>query len=174
MRLLLKMLALAVLWTGIFLAFGYVITPPGARLASIRSQNHTILLLIFIACGAAVAVWSSVGFALRGLGTPAPFDPPRRLVVWGPYRWVRNPIYVGGFVIILGQLMLFRHWSLRLFATTAAFVVLFHFGVVLLEEPQLRRRFGPEYDDFCRHVPRWIPRFRPWSQEKTQSVASGG
>lgn len=98
------------------------------------------------------------GFALRGKGTPAPIDPPKRLVVEGPYRVVRNPMYWGVASVMLGEALLFRSEALAeiavvFFASTMLFVLFY-------EEPALRRAFGAEYEQYCRQVPRWIPRFR--------------
>jgi HD superfamily phosphohydrolase YqeK len=97
-------------------------------------------------------VWD---FATAGRGTPAPIDPPKELVVRGLYRTVRNPMYVGVLAVIAGWLVLFRSWALVEYATVVA---LFFYGfVVLVEEPMLRRRFGPAYDAYRRKVRRWMP-----------------
>ena len=95
-------------------------------------------------------------FAFIGKGTPAPFDPPRRLVVQGPYRIVRNPMYMGAGMALGGAALFYRSSAL------AAYVVLFllvtHLFVVWYEEPTLRGLFGAEYDAYCRRVRRWGPR----------------
>jgi protein-S-isoprenylcysteine O-methyltransferase Ste14 len=98
------------------------------------------------------------GFALRGKGTPAPIDPPKKLVVEGPYRVVRNPMYWGVLFVMLGEALAFRSVPLAeiacvFFAAAALFVIIF-------EEPILRNKFGAEYEAYCRQVPRWIPRLR--------------
>ncbi len=116
-----------------------------------------------IALGLLPLVESFARFALKGLGTPAPVLPPQRLVVTGFYRHVRNPMYVGVMATITGEALLFAHSGLILLAA-AAFVV-FHLFVVLYEEPTLRRKFGADYDAYCRHVGRWIPRVAPWRPE---------
>lgn len=98
------------------------------------------------------------GFAGHGRGTPAPIDPPKRLVVRGPYRASRNPMYVGVLGVILGWATLFRLGALFLYA--AAVATAFHLTVVFYEEPALRRAFGDEYRDYCARVGRWLPKLR--------------
>lgn len=109
-------------------------------------------------------------FALRGLGTPAPVAPTRHLVATGLYRFVRNPMYLGVVAAIAGQGLLFG--NARLFLYGASIWMAFHSFVLLYEEPTLRSRFGPEYEEFCAHVPRWIPRLRPWVAPKTEEQNS--
>jgi protein-S-isoprenylcysteine O-methyltransferase Ste14 len=98
-------------------------------------------------------------FALQGLGTPAPIAPPRHLVVSGLYRYVRNPIYVAVVAVILGQGVLFA--DQRLLVYGASLWLFFHLAVVAFEEPTLRQSFGAEYERYCAHVPRWLPRLTP-------------
>lgn len=95
-------------------------------------------------------------FARKGIGTLAPVDPPRHLVVAGLYRYVRNPMYVGVFLILLGELFLV--WITAFLGYVACFAVAVNVFVMGYEEPTLRRLFGQEYDDYCRRVGRWIPR----------------
>ena len=91
-----------------------------------------------------------------GGGTPGPWDAPSRVVAAGPYRWVRNPIYLAALLIVLGEAWLFL--SLALLAYAGAMAVVFHLFVIGYEEPMLRRRFGSAYLEYQRMVPRWIPR----------------
>jgi len=111
---------------------------------------------LFVA-GAALALTTIVYFILEGRGTPAVFDPPRRFVPHGPYRLVRNPMYIGGAAMLLGLGLYLTSAAMALFALVA--FLSFHTYVVCAEEPGLRKRFGQEYEDYCRAVPRWIPRF---------------
>ena len=97
--------------------------------------------------------------ALQGLGTPSPVAPPQHLVVSGLYRHVRNPMYVAVLSLICGQGLLFG--SVRLLEYALVVWLGFLAFVVLYEEPALRKTFGQEYEDFCAHVPRWIPRLKP-------------
>ncbi|HXV85454.1 MAG TPA: isoprenylcysteine carboxylmethyltransferase family protein [Gemmatimonadales bacterium] len=106
--------------------------------------------------GAALALWCILSFALIGKGTPAPFDPPRRLVVRGPYRYVRNPMYLGASLALAGAALVYGTGVLWAYA--AAFLGVMHLMVVWYEEPTLRRSFGDEYKEYCRRVRRWLPR----------------
>ncbi|MGD0695571.1 MAG: isoprenylcysteine carboxylmethyltransferase family protein [Terriglobia bacterium] len=109
-----------------------------------------------IALGAALALRSSWDFATVGRGTPAPVDPPKVLVARGYYRYVRNPMYVGVVLILLGESILFGSVTLLEYALVVW--LLFHLFVLLYEEPTLRRKFGPSYVEYCKEVGRWIPR----------------
>ncbi len=115
---------------------------------------------VLIGLGLLPLVESFFRFALRGLGTPAPILPPQQLVVTGFYRFVRNPMYVGVVAIVIGEALLFGRAALLAYAGAVWFA--FHLFVVLYEEPALRRKFGAEYETYCRHVGRWIPRLTPW------------
>ena len=106
--------------------------------------------------GAAVAGKCVLDFAVTGRGTPAPIDPPKVLVVRGLYRFVRNPMYVGVLLIILGWALYFA--SLRIVTYGAVLWLGFHLFVVLYEEPHLSRRFGTSYDEYRAETPRWLPR----------------
>jgi len=121
--------------------------------------NH-VLGAFLIALGLVPLLESFARFALKGLGTPAPVLPTRHLVVSGFYRHVRNPMYVGVVAIVLGQAVLFA--DTRLLGYAALLWLFMHLFVVAYEEPRLHRTFGAEYDAFRAHVPRWLPRLRPW------------
>jgi protein-S-isoprenylcysteine O-methyltransferase Ste14 len=99
-------------------------------------------------------------FAFQGRGTPAPVAPPDRLVVSGPYRRVRNPMYVAVTALNLGQAALFA--DLRLAVYAGLVWTAFHLFVLVYEEPTLRRSFPQDYAAFTAAVPRWIPRLKPW------------
>jgi len=99
-------------------------------------------------------------FAWLGGGTPAPVAPPQRLVVSGPYRRVRNPMYVAVTGLILGQALIFQSPALLVYG--AAVALTFHAFVLAYEEPTLKRQFPDDYPAFFAAVPRWIPRLRPW------------
>jgi protein-S-isoprenylcysteine O-methyltransferase Ste14 len=119
-----------------------------------------VIGVLFIITGIAVLLDSFARFAFQGLGTPAPVFPTRHLVVTGLYRHVRNPIYVANVLVIAGQGLLFG--DVRLLEYGALVWLAFHLFVLGYEEPKLRATFGGEYEDFCAHVPRWLPRARPW------------
>ena len=106
--------------------------------------------------GALLCVWCISTFVARGKGTPAPFDPPRELVAAGPYRYVRNPMYIGGFGVLLGAGLAFR--SPAILGVAALFLLLVHLLVLLYEEPSLGSRFGAPYLQYKSSVHRWLPR----------------
>ena len=111
--------------------------------------------LVICAVGAVIALSCVFTFAFIGKGTPAPFDPPRRLVVRGPYRFVRNPMYIGAALAVAGAALFYK--SLALAAFVAGFLLVTHLFVIIYEEPTLRRTFGPEYQAYCGRVHRWWP-----------------
>jgi protein-S-isoprenylcysteine O-methyltransferase Ste14 len=108
-------------------------------------------IALYFAC----AFW---GFALRGRGTPLPLDPPKKLVVVGPYRIVRNPMYWSVAFVMLGEAAVFH--SMALVDLAAVFFVAVNLFVLFVEEPGLKAKFGAEYEQYCRQVPRWLPRIR--------------
>jgi protein-S-isoprenylcysteine O-methyltransferase Ste14 len=108
-----------------------------------------------IAVGVLLYCWCLWVFAVVGRGTPGPWDPPRRFVAVGPYRWVRNPIYLAAMLIVLGEARLFGSVALLLYAGVAA--VAFQLLVVGYEEPRLRAQFGEQYEAYRRAVSRWVP-----------------
>lgn len=129
-----------------------------ARPVSADPLSVALAAPLFI-LGGAIYLWCVWDFASFGRGTPAPIDAPKRLVVRGLYRYVRNPMYVGVLTVILGWLVLapgpwlVAHWLIML--------ALFNAFVRLYEEPHLRKIFGPEYERYMAKVGRWLPRFRP-------------
>jgi protein-S-isoprenylcysteine O-methyltransferase Ste14 len=114
-----------------------------------------------ISVGSVALLDSFARFALQGVGTPAPVFPTRHLVVTGLYRYVRNPIYLAVLSTILGEAVFLANVTLLEYAGLVG--VLFYLFVLLYEEPTLRKTFGHEYEDYCKAVPRWIPRFTAWS-----------
>jgi protein-S-isoprenylcysteine O-methyltransferase Ste14 len=119
---------------------------------------------ILVVAGAAVLMPAFVRFAVEGLGTPAPLAPTERLVVGGPYRFVRNPMYLAVEAVIVGQALVLRRPVLLLYAAAVALAV--GSFVRWYEEPALHRQFGDEYDAYRVAVPRWLPRLTPgrWSR----------
>ena len=108
--------------------------------------------------GAALALWCIGTFIVIGRGTPAPFDPPRRLVDAGPYGFVRNPMYIGAGLALAGAALFYESWALLGYC--AAFVLITHLFVVVYEEPTLRATFGAPYVQYCERVRRWWPHKR--------------
>jgi protein-S-isoprenylcysteine O-methyltransferase Ste14 len=116
--------------------------------------------------GFAVALRCVWDFGWTGRGTPAPIAPPRRLVVVGFYRYVRNPMYVGFASGWIGLWVIFGHPNPRLIAAVAAVALALHLFVVFYEEPTLRNKFGTEYELYRQNVNRWWPRLRGWDQPR--------
>ncbi len=152
-----KLALRSILFTIIVPGLGAVVAPWW-----ILSRSHPMAqpivwpAIVLIAIGSALYAWCLWLFASQGRGTPGPWDAPRNLVAAGPYRWVRNPIYISAFLVVLGEAWLFL--SLPLLAYAGAMAVSFHLFVVGYEEPTLHRRFGNAYDTYMQAVPRWIPR----------------
>jgi protein-S-isoprenylcysteine O-methyltransferase Ste14 len=111
-----------------------------------------------IAVGLGLVAWTIALFVRIGRGTLAPWDPTSRLVVQGPYRYVRNPMITGVGTILAGEALFFRSWGIAIQLAVFAVVNAVYFPLV--EEPGLRRRFGAEYEEYCARVPRWLPRVR--------------
>lgn len=108
------------------------------------------------ALGGLLALTCIATFVTRGRGTPAPFDPPREFVASGPYRYVRNPMYVGGAAVIFGAGLAVSSPSIVLLAV--GFLLLMHLFVIVHEEPTLTAKFGPSYDAYRASVHRWLIR----------------
>lgn len=127
------------------------------RAIGIEGEGGVLRLvgLVPLVLGIAILAWCFAGFIVEGEGTPAPYDPPHRLVTGRLYGWMRNPMYVAVATILLGEAMFYG--SVALLAWTVVAWILMNFFVIFYEEPNLRRRFGPAYEAYLEHVPRWIP-----------------
>ena len=110
-----------------------------------------------ILVGSLLILWSAWDLTRAGKGTPAPFDPPKEFVVKSFYRFVRNPMYLGDLLVLMGESLLFE--SALLVFYTLLMLCVFHLFIVLHEEPTLRRKFGESYERYRTAVPRWIPRW---------------
>jgi protein-S-isoprenylcysteine O-methyltransferase Ste14 len=151
----------AITYASLFIGFVLIYVPARllswsgiVRPASIEAQQ-VAGILIGVA-GAFVALWCIFTFVSVGRGTPAPFDPPRRLVVQGPYRFVRNPMYIGAGLALASAALFYE--SLPLLGYTGLFFLATHSFVLWYEEPTLRQTFGQEYVAYCRRVKRWWPK----------------
>lgn len=120
-----------------------------------------LLGIALVGAGFALWLWTVRLFAGVGGGTLAPWDPPRSLVVEGPYRHLRNPMITAVLAVLLGEAALFG--SASLLAWFAIFFAINYAFFRLHEEPALERRFGEEYRTYKRAVPRWLPRRTPWT-----------
>lgn len=150
----------AITYASVFIGFVLVFLPArvlsGAGVAGpARVGAPQLAGMALGAAGAAVAIWCVLSFAVLGRGTPAPFDPPRRLVVRGPYRYVSNPMYLGAGSALVGAALFYETGALGAYA--AGFLALMHLVVVLYEEPTLQQTFGDDYQAYCRQVHRWWP-----------------
>ena len=150
----------AITYSTLFIGFLLVFLPARvlawsgiARPASIGAAQ--VAGMVVGASGAVLALWCILTFIVIGRGTPAPFDPPRRLVVVGPYRLVRNPMYIGAGLALAGSALFYESWALL--AYCAAFALVMYLFVVLYEEPALRATFGEPYVRYCERVRRWWP-----------------
>lgn len=143
----------------IWLARRYGVQPAVA--VTFPQMAEQIAGLVFCAIGIVLFASSLRRFATEGEGTLAPWDPPQRLVLHGPYRYVRNPMISGVIFVLFGEALILL--SRPHFTWALTFVALNFIYIPLLEEPQLKRRFGADYVDYSRHVPRLVPRLRPWT-----------
>jgi protein-S-isoprenylcysteine O-methyltransferase Ste14 len=123
---------------------------------SAKTAPYAITLL---SVGCFLLLWCVRDFYVSGKGTLAPWDPPKRLVVVGLYRHVRNPMYLAVLTVIAGWSLLYTSAGVVIYMTLVA--VVFHLRVIMYEEPTLHRQFGVEWEDYCASVSRWVPRLRP-------------
>jgi protein-S-isoprenylcysteine O-methyltransferase Ste14 len=136
-------------------------TALGARPAGVDDPRFWSGVLLFCA-GLVFAVWTVRLFVSVGKGTPAPWDPPQKLVVRGPYRYVRNPMITSVLLMLTGGTLFLQSWALAGWLLVFLLANAVYFP--LSEEKALERRFGDQYRTYKSNVPRWIPRLRPWRQ----------
>jgi protein-S-isoprenylcysteine O-methyltransferase Ste14 len=139
-----------------WLITGWISHPPFFGLAPVRLIGAAMTI-----AGGGLLPDAFVRFALEGGGTPAPVMPTRHLVVSGPYRYVRNPMYLAVVAAILGQSLFFG--SLGLSAYGAIVWLACHVFVLVYEEPAMRRTYPGDYAAYEAGVGRWLPRLKPWS-----------
>ncbi len=137
-----------------------ILIPRWLRAAETSAPTGSFRYLGFIpiAIGVAIYIWCAREFATFGRGTPVVFDPPKKLVARGLYRFARNPMYIGVLSILFGEAMLFT--SLRLAGYAAIVALIFHTFVVFYEEPALQKQFGESYRSYFAQTPRWFPGIR--------------
>lgn len=150
----------AITYSALFIGFVLIYAPvrvlswTGIARPAVIEVPQVVGILIGTA-GAVVALWCILAFASIGRGTPMPLDPPRRLVIKGPYRFVRNPMYLGAALALVGAALVYE--SLPLLGYAGLFLIATHLFVVWHEEPTLRRTFGQDYEAYCGRVRRWWP-----------------
>ncbi len=108
--------------------------------------------------GGIIVLLCVIIFIVRGKGTPAVFDPPTKFVAMGPYAYVRNPMYIGGFILLIGFGL--YHASVAILILSVILLAIFHLFVVIVEEKKLEGSFGESYLDYKKHLNRWIPKFK--------------
>jgi protein-S-isoprenylcysteine O-methyltransferase Ste14 len=121
-----------------------------------NTGNFAYLSIPLYFIGTLIIIWCSVDMVKRGLGTPAHVDPPKKLIITGLYRYTRNPIYLGALFILLGYIFGFGSGIMILYFLL--FVLAYQILITLIEEPILRNTFGKDYEEYCKKIPRWIPR----------------
>ena len=130
------------------------------------APDQTLFWIALVPAGAGIglAFWTVKLFKEFGKGTPAPWDPPKKLLILGPYRHVRNPMITSALLILFAETLLFRSWPL------AVWMVVFFIGNTIyfrfIEEKGLEKRFGDDYLKYKARVPRWIPRLKGWNPQK--------
>ena len=120
------------------------------------AQPAVWLAALVVAVGFALYVVCIWNFASVGRGTPGPWDAPQRFVAVGPYRCVRNPIYIAALLVVVGEALLYASLPVLLYAGLMA--LFFHLFVISYEEPTLTQRFGTTYAEYRASVSRWLPR----------------
>ena len=136
-------------------------------LFSLEMNVFFFIGLVPIILGIVAMVGYMWGFMVAGTGTPMQYDMPKELIVRGSYRFVRNPMYVGHCLLLLGQTILFMSFGFLLYLV--AFFLLLHLLVVFIEEPMLKQKFGKSYEQYCTSVSRWIPRLMPFRGDISES-----
>jgi protein-S-isoprenylcysteine O-methyltransferase Ste14 len=119
--------------------------------------------IIFLATGLYFLISTILLFIRLGKGTLAPWSPTSKMVISGPYRYVRNPMISGVLMAILAESIITG--SIWILEWSVLFFIVNHFYFIFSEEPGLVKRFGEEYVRYSKNVPRWIPRFTPWKNE---------
>ena len=129
---------------------------------SFPDQIRFWLAILVAAIGLSFSLWTVSLFRKIGEGTPAPWDPPKKMVIHGPYRYVRNPMITSVLFILFAEALFFQSWPIALWMLI--FFVGNNFYFPLVEEKGLKKRFGEDYSKYKANVPRWIPRLRAWKQ----------
>ena len=143
----------SVIWLGAAVGLAYFKKPDGASLLAVRTDALGWLAGGIALAGLGLHLWSTATLG-RGERRGAAASTP---VTDGPFRYVRNPIYLAGVTLLLGVGLLYSPWRAVDVGLPLLLLLYFHVAVVRVEEPELRRRFGAKYEDYCERVPRWLP-----------------
>ncbi len=138
-----------------------------SRSSAAPSPGLLIVGLAISLAGLVLLVLMVRMFILIGKGTIMPWDPTRRLIISGPYAYVRNPMILSVITVIAGEAIAFLSPILASLALLFFLINTIYF--IYSEEPGLEKRFGVEYLEYKRNVPRWIPRLKPWSSQKPKN-----
>jgi protein-S-isoprenylcysteine O-methyltransferase Ste14 len=147
----------SVIWLGAAVGLASFKKPDGASLLAVRTDVLGWLAGGIALAGLGLHLWSTVTLG-RGERRGAAASTP---VTDGPFQYVRNPIYLAGITLLLGVGLLYAPWRAMDVGLPLLLLLYFHVAVVRVEEPELRRRFGAKYEDYCERVPRWLPVARP-------------
>lgn len=153
----------SIVWLGAAAWLAYLKKPDGGGVLAVRADAIGLVGGVLLVGGLAFHLWSNVSLAQGEDDTGAA---PTALVVMGPYQYVRNPIYLAGIPLLLGTYLLYSKWSSADLVPAVVLLVFFYLRVVRSEEPALRKRFGIAYEEYCRRVPRWIPRLATRARNK--------
>jgi protein-S-isoprenylcysteine O-methyltransferase Ste14 len=154
--LLLKNLIYSLVFPGLLLGWFPLRVFDGGAVWPVRIGALQYAGAAFVVAGFVLYAWCVWHLARRGRGTPAPFDPPRKLVQRGPYRWLRNPCYLAVLLAVGGEALFLLSWHVAIYWVCLACAL--QLLVMLHEEPAMSFRYGAMYEDYCRTVPRWRPR----------------
>ena len=134
-----------------------LLTDKWLNLPSISFMPWTLIsALILLIPGSVLLIWTWIQF-LGAHGRPVPINPPQKLIVTGLYAYSRNPMLLGIFLILFGSGILIGSLSLTFFYTPL-FILIFYFQVSRIEEKEMELKFGPEYLEYKKKVPRFFPR----------------
>lgn len=165
---------LALLGTSLFLIFlapFFMIWLPYEILVSSENAYRVdigkfrYLGIIPIAMGIIIYFWCSSSFVFIGKGTPVPFTPTKKLIVTGLYRFIRNPMYIAAVSLLTGEALLFQSIGILIYCLIMFGILNVH---VFMEETFLASKFGLEYENYRRQVPRWIPRLTPYRDNHSE------
>ena len=158
----------SVIWLGAAAGYAYFKKPDGASLLAVRTDAMGWLGGGVVLLALALHFWSSATLA-RGERQAAAASAP---VTDGPFRYVRNPIYLAGITLLLGVGLLYPPWR-AVDLWPLVLLAYFHVAVIWIEEPELRRRFSSKYEDYCERVPRWLPVSRARAAQQGRSTERG-
>ena len=133
---------------------------------TVRAVFHLFAGSIIILFGLTIMAFTISSFIRIGKGTLAPWSPPKKLVIKGLYRYVRNPMILGVLIVLLGEAL--GLWSKNILVWAGEFFIINIIYFIIYEEPSLEKRFGDEYREYKKHVSMWIPRRTPYHPDQSK------